>query len=216
MASTSTSSAKDRDLTRLCRLADSDTVYEAVAVRGECEAATRLIWMATAESPALYAYGELLECRALQALKGTTGEPALIMLEQFAFGTLQSYREAQGAPKAGAGAPPGLVPEQEKKLRQLTVLSLARDEKVIAYDVLLRELDLASVRELEDFLINECLYTGIVRGKLDQKRRCLEVRGALARDIQPQHLDQMIDIWGQWCVVMMMMMMMMCSCVPCM
>ena len=108
------------------------------------------------------------------------------------------------------------MPEQEKKLRQLTVLSLARDEKVIAYDVLLRELGLASVRELEDFLINECLYTGIVRGKLDQKRRCLDVRGALARDIQPQHLDQMIDIWGQWCVVMMMMMMMMCSCVPCM
>ena len=74
---------------------------------------------------------------------------------------------------------------------------------MITYDILLRELELSSVRELEDFLINECLYTGIVRGKLDQKRRSLEVRGAIARDILPKQLDQMIETWDQWCVIAM-------------
>lgn len=62
------------------------------------------------------------------------------------------------------------------------------------------ELDVSNVRELEDFLINECMYAvstlkqfssvlylftcladvftisqGIVRGKLDQLKRCFEV-----------------------------------------
>ena len=61
-------------------------------------------------------------------------------------------------------------------------------------------MDLTSVRALEDFIINECMYTGIIRGKLDQKKRSLEVRGALSRDIQPPHLDEMIATFGHWYV----------------
>ncbi|KAL9323747.1 hypothetical protein ACSQ67_008604 [Phaseolus vulgaris] len=38
----------------------------------------------------------------------------------------------------------------------------------------IRELDVANVRELEDFLINECMYAGIVRRKLDQLCRCVD------------------------------------------
>lgn len=42
-----------------------------------------------------------------------------------------------------------------------------------------------SVRALEDFLINECLTQGIIRGKLDQAQQALHVRWALARDVPP-------------------------------
>ncbi|KAL9673745.1 hypothetical protein QQ045_030006 [Rhodiola kirilowii] len=45
---------------------------------------------------------------------------------------------------------------------------------VLPYDQLMQELDVANVRQLEDFLI-ECMYAGIVRGKLDQFRRCFEL-----------------------------------------
>ncbi|RVW32310.1 COP9 signalosome complex subunit 7 [Vitis vinifera] len=70
---------------------------------------------------------------------------------------------------------PQLVPDQALKLKQLTVLTLAETNKVLPYDQLMQELDVTNVRELEDFLINECMYAGIVRGKLDQLRRCFEV-----------------------------------------
>ncbi|KAJ0703234.1 hypothetical protein HanPI659440_Chr14g0548661 [Helianthus annuus] len=39
----------------------------------------------------------------------------------------------------------------------------------------MQKLDVINVRELEDFLINECMYMGIVKGKLDQLRRCFQV-----------------------------------------
>ncbi|RZR79407.1 hypothetical protein BHM03_00005124, partial [Ensete ventricosum] len=66
---------------------------------------------------------------------------------------------------------PALVPDQVRKLKQLTVLTLAETEKVLMayefvvlsylvlpYDQLMEELDVSNVRELEDFLINECMY----------------------------------------------------------
>jgi hypothetical protein len=86
---------------------------------------------------------------------------------------------------------------------------------VLPYDLLMQQLDISNVRELEDLLINDCMYSvgnllldgvnlpfvtavysrlfgravysgvsltevwvlrqGIVRGKLDQRRRCFEV-----------------------------------------
>ncbi|KAI7980241.1 Disease resistance protein RPM1 [Camellia lanceoleosa] len=50
--------------------------------------------------------------------------------------------------KGNAGCLPQLVPDQTLKLKQLTVLTLAKTDK----------LDVTNVRELEDFLINECMY----------------------------------------------------------
>jgi hypothetical protein len=37
------------------------------------------------------------------------------------------------------------------------------------------QLDIPTVRELEDFIIAECFYTNVIKGKLDQKQRCLQV-----------------------------------------
>ncbi|GKU88493.1 hypothetical protein SLEP1_g2752 [Rubroshorea leprosula] len=62
----------------------------------------------------------------------------------------------------------------------------------------MRELDVTNVRELEDFLINECMYAGIVRGKLDQLRRCFEVQFAAGRDLRPGQLGNMIQTLSSW------------------
>ncbi|KAL5067099.1 hypothetical protein RYX36_017986, partial [Vicia faba] len=51
-----------------------------------------------------------------------------------------------------------LTPDQILKLKQLTVLTLTETYKVLPYDQLMQELDVTNVCELEDFLINECMY----------------------------------------------------------
>ncbi|PIN20679.1 hypothetical protein CDL12_06637 [Handroanthus impetiginosus] len=70
--------------------------------------------------------------------------------------------------------------------------------QVLPYDTLMQELDVINVRELEDFLINDCMYVGIVRGKLDQLRRCFEVQFAAGRDLRPGQLGSMIQTLASW------------------
>ncbi|THU44980.1 hypothetical protein C4D60_Mb02t13070 [Musa balbisiana] len=109
-----------------------------------------------------------------------------------------TIRVGRYSDEGNAGSLPALVPDQVRKLKQLTVLTLAETEKVLPYDQLMEELDVSNVRELEDFLINECMYAGIVRGKLDQLRRCFEVQFAAGRDLRPEQLDNMIQTLSDW------------------
>jgi len=69
---------------------------------------------------------------------------------------------------------------------------------VLPYYLLMQELEISNVRELEDLLINDCMYAGVVRGKLDQRRRCFEVQFAAGRDLRPGQLDNMIATLGNW------------------
>jgi COP9 signalosome complex subunit 7 len=48
--------------------------------------------------------------------------------------------------------------------------------QTLTYSELTAQLGISSVRELEDLIITECFYKGIITGKLDQQRRCLQVQ----------------------------------------
>ncbi|KAE8660862.1 COP9 signalosome complex subunit 7 [Hibiscus syriacus] len=63
---------------------------------------------------------------------------------------------------------------------------------------LMLELDVTNIRQLEDFLINNCMYAGLVRGKLDQLRRYFEVQFAAGRDLRPGQLGSMIQTLSNW------------------
>ncbi|KAA8520444.1 hypothetical protein F0562_014700 [Nyssa sinensis] len=141
--------------------------------------------------PSLFAFSEILAVPNIIELQGTENSVYLDLLRLFAHGTWSDY-------KSNAGHLPQLVPDQILKLKQLTVLTLAETNKVLPYDVLMQELDVTNVRELEDFLINECMYVGIVRGKLDQLRRCFEVQFAAGRDLRPGQLGSMIQTLTNW------------------
>uniref|UniRef100_A0A804QEX0 COP9 signalosome complex subunit 7 n=1 Tax=Zea mays TaxID=4577 RepID=A0A804QEX0_MAIZE len=104
--------------------------------------------------PALFAFSELLALPALSMLAGTQYSSSLDLLRLFAYGTLKDY-------KNNSGSLPALLPDQVRKLKQLSVLTLAESTKILPYDQLMQELDVSN---------------GIVRGKLDQLRRCFEVR----------------------------------------
>ncbi|CAN6460220.1 unnamed protein product [Victoria cruziana] len=141
--------------------------------------------------PSLFAFSEILSVPNVAELQGTEHSKYLDLLQLFAHGTWKDY-------KSNAGSLPLLSPDQVRKLKQLSVLTLAESSKVLPYDQLMHELDVSNVRELEDFLINECMYAGIVRGKLDQWRRCFEVQFAAGRDLRPTQLDGMIQTLSSW------------------
>ncbi|KAH9543938.1 hypothetical protein CY35_13G091800 [Sphagnum magellanicum] len=127
----------------------------------------------------------------VSSLKGTEHSGALDLLRLFAYGIWSDY-------KSNAQLLPALEPQQELKLKQLTVMTLAERYKVLPYDLLMQQLNISNVRELEDLLINDCMYSGIVRGKLDQRRRCFEVHFAAGRDLRPEQLDNMIQTLATW------------------
>lgn len=163
-------------------------VKQASALKGP--ALSPLIAEATS-NPNLFAFSEILSVPNVLELEGTEYSVYLDVLRLFAHGTWSDY-------KSNAGQLPHLVPDQVLKLKQLTVLTLAETNKVLPYDQLMLELDVVNVRELEDFLINECMYAGIVRGKLDQLRRCFEVQFAAGRDLRPGQLGNMIKTLADW------------------
>ncbi|CAN1259135.1 COP9 signalosome complex subunit 7 [Linum perenne] len=93
---------------------------------------------------------------------------------------------------------PQLTPSQIIKLKQLTVLTLAGRNKVIPYDTLLEELEFSNIRELEDFVVDECVYVGLAKGKMNQLKRCFQVQFAAGRDLMPCELDSVIEITRSW------------------
>ncbi|KAG4132575.1 hypothetical protein ERO13_D08G040200v2 [Gossypium hirsutum] len=141
--------------------------------------------------PSLFAFSEILAVPTVAELEGTDNSVHLEVLRLFAHGTWSDY-------KRNSGKLPQLVPDQVLKLKQLTVLTLAETKKVLSYDQLMLELDVTNVRELEDFLINDCMYAGLVRGKLDQLRRYFEVQFAAGRDLRPGQLGSMIQTLSNW------------------
>jgi len=141
-------------------------------------------------APFLLVFGELLASPNVKALEGTEYAPYLELLKIFTYGTFSDYKTQQ------SHLPP-LTPGMLAKLRQLTVVTLSAVHRMIPYTVLLKELELSNVRELEDLII-DCIYQGIIKGKLDQKQQHIEVDFAVGRDIFPEKLDQMIEILDNW------------------
>ena len=104
------------------------------------------------------------------------GAKYLRLLTIFAFGVYDDYLSAREEL-------PLLDEAATKKLRLLTLASMASKEKLIAYGDLQKSLHIDSVRMLEDLII-EGASQNVVQGKLDQKNRRFEVEYAMARDIQ--------------------------------
>ncbi|KAK2148582.1 hypothetical protein LSH36_491g05048 [Paralvinella palmiformis] len=99
--------------------------------------------------------------------------PYYKLLNLFAFGSYNDY-------KANKDQLPDLSPIQLKKLRHLTIVSLATKNKCLSYSLLLQELDITNVRELE-------------------KNQQLEVDYAIGRDIKPENVKEIIDVLSEWC-----------------
>jgi len=138
----------------------------------------------------VYVFGELLDMANVQQLAGTEDAKMLELLKIFAFGTWQDY-------KANAATFGPLTPSQTKKLKQLTIVTLASQSKLIPYTVLQQQLEIQELRELEDLII-DAVYQGIIQGSLDQKSKQLEVEFSMGRDLKPDDLDNMLATLHTW------------------
>jgi len=58
-------------------------------------------------------------------------------------------------------------------------------------------LDVADVRKLEDLIIG-AFYEDVMKGKMDQKRKQLEVEYTMGRDLRPGQRSSVISILHEW------------------
>lgn len=71
--------------------------------------------------------------------------------------------------------------------------------QILPYSLLLQELQVASIRELEDLII-DAIYLDILRGKLDQKQQQLEIEYTMGRDLEPGKLEKLLEALQNWFV----------------
>jgi len=142
------------------------------------------------EHPAINVFGELLEMANVQELAGTSSAPSLELLKVFAYGTWSDY-------VGRASELPALTKPQSLKLKKLTVVALASQSKMLEYDQLMRELEVVSVRDLEDLLI-DCIYSGLLQGRLDQAARRFDVVAFAGRDVSRTELAGMASTLREW------------------
>ncbi|EGC38552.1 hypothetical protein DICPUDRAFT_148738 [Dictyostelium purpureum] len=140
--------------------------------------------------PNVFVFGELLDMPNIQELKNTEFKSYYDLLQIFAFGSYSDYITSKDSL-------PQLTPQMTTKLRQLTIVFLSSSSNVIPYSILQKFLDISNVRELEDLIIDS-IYQNIIKGKLDQKNKHLEIEYSIGRDVQPEQLDSMINILDNW------------------
>jgi COP9 signalosome complex subunit 7 len=143
------------------------------------------------QAPSTFVFGELLDVANIKALAEGEFKIWYDTLALFAYGTFSDYKAApQNFGELSAPL--------QKKLKQLSIVALASTQKSLPYSLLLTQLDIGNVRELEDLVI-ECIYAGIIKGKLDQKEQRFQVDWTMGRDIRPGQLQEMIKILNLWC-----------------
>jgi len=159
------------------------------------------------DHPSVYVFGEILDHPNIVDLETShpEGPTYLSLLRIFAYGTYADYLAAAAASNEGqkdnsSGLLPPLSDNGVKKLRLLTIASLATKSKTIKYSDLMKELRIESgnVRELEDLII-EGSNDNVIRGKLDQRSSHFEVDFALGRDIQKSDIKRIKDTLQGWC-----------------
>ncbi|GAO17205.1 uncharacterized protein UV8b_05465 [Ustilaginoidea virens] len=154
-------------------------------------AAADLVTRATS-APNTYIFAELLQQPEIQALADSPQFGShLALLEIFSYGTFQTYLDA-------ANPVPELNDAQTLKLRQLSLLTLARDRSNLTYDALQNALGLGSARELEDLVIT-VIYAGLLHATLDPARQAVHVTSvAPLRDLAPGSIPDMIAALRSW------------------
>ena len=87
----------------------------------------------------IFVFGELLALQTVRDLSGTEYDKTFQCLQLFAYGT---YLEYMKTPTKYIE----LTEPMRTKLRQLSIVSLAADNKIISYDTLREELEIDNVR----------------------------------------------------------------------
>ncbi|KAI5781801.1 hypothetical protein EDC01DRAFT_709501 [Geopyxis carbonaria] len=145
------------------------------------------------QAPSCYVFSELLSCPNIVALESSQDySKHHNLLKIFAYGSFRDYQ-------ANASNLPPLNERQTEKLKQLSLITLAsRGTQCLTYKYLLAELELPSVRALEDLVIT-AIYEELLEAKLDTKSQFVEVVSTMGRDVAPAEIPAMVATLNAWC-----------------
>ncbi|CAO3614504.1 unnamed protein product [Cunninghamella echinulata] len=142
-------------------------------------------------APGVYVFSELYESpNVIEASKLPEVKPYYILLSLFLHGTYADYVE-------NMSQLPTLTENQIVKLKQLSIITLCEKNRALNYRDMQNYLDISTVRELEDLII-DAIYQGILTGKLDQRNQQLQVNTTIGRDLRPNQLDDIINNVTSW------------------
>ena len=128
-----------------------------------------------------FVFGELIQAVTANA----PSEGHLQLLKVFAYGTYADYQ-------AHAATLPELTAKQLQKLKMLTLASLAARESFLPFTMLQQRLDISSIRELEDLIIDS-IYENLIEAKIDHKKAGLQVFSSFGRDVPPEQVPAMLS-----------------------
>lgn len=137
------------------------------------------------KNPKIFHFGEFLDIPSISKLAGTEHDKAFQTLQLFVSGTFEEYKKNPSKHNV-------LSAPQLRKLKLLSILSYAAEQKQLSYDFLMQRLEIPNVRDLEDIIIDS-MYGGLLEGKLNQKEKMLVVSFAVARDISPSDIPDMLN-----------------------
>eukprot|EP00033_Pygsuia_biforma_P001223 GCRY01001388.1.p1 GENE.GCRY01001388.1~~GCRY01001388.1.p1 ORF type:complete len:206 (-),score=28.73 GCRY01001388.1:105-722(-) len=164
-----------------------------VASAGKADSNTELhsiITQAT-EHPDVFVFGELLALPNVRQLNNQEEDKKFFrLLELFAFGTWDNYQQSPALY-------PTLNEDQKEKLRLLTIVTEARDEKNLSYDSLLPKIGLENVREFENLAIKG-VYKGLFHIKMNQLSGVLHITGCFCRDVHEKDLKPLLEKVNSW------------------
>lgn len=150
-------------------------------------------------------FAELLQTPQIQALSQSPEySPYLRLLEIFSYGTFAEYLAA--SPTSSSSSPsspspqqlPRLNDAQALKLRQLSLLTLARDPRSLTYASLQRDLGLADARAVEDLVVG-AVYADLLSARLDPRRAAVHVSGVSPlRDLAPDSGPAVLGALRAW------------------
>ncbi|KXJ91359.1 PCI domain-containing protein [Microdochium bolleyi] len=153
-------------------------------------AAADLITQATS-NPNTFVFAELLHTPQIQALAQSPEYSShLKLLEIFSYGTFVDHTTATGLP--------ALNEQQARKLRQLSLLTLAKKPHNLSYASLQRELGITDDRTLEDLIIS-AIYAGLLDAQLDARNRTVHVSSVSPlRDLAPDAIPAVLESLTAW------------------
>lgn len=153
-------------------------------------AAAKLIQDATS-AQGVFVFAELLELPNIQELaKNEQHASFFSLLQVFSYQTYKDYL-------VNKDSLPQLNQAQIIKLKYLSIVSLAANRRILPYSLLLQELQMPTIRDLEDLII-DAIYLDILRGKLDQKEQQLEIEYTMGRDLEPGKAEAVLAALKIW------------------
>jgi len=144
--------------------------------------------------PQVFVFGEILNVQSVKDLANNPQlKPYLELLRIFAYGSYPEFKAHEKDLKLKEE----LDPKSRNKLKMLSIVEAASKNKFLFYDKLMKDLDVQSVRDLEDLVI-DCVYANLLQGKLDQRKKAFEVQWVMGRDLGPTEVEDMlktVDVW---------------------